>query len=273
MRQYVYSFMLVVAAFVLAPTQVFAQCVPVDSIPGEAIIDPLPYTEDVPGSGIRDTACVGEEFSTVFNVEVPEEIEFPPFGTPQIIDVTIAEEGVSGLPEGLTYSTTPSNGVFLPNTVGCLEISGTPAPGTEGEYVLTINVNINIGIVVPFSLPDGSLVTGEYRLVVRETGNPSCQPSSITETANEDFSLEVFPNPATDRLNVNFNAVDNGIAQVSLVDLHGRTVLNQLVETQVGENRVQLMTANVPAGFYTLLLSDANNGLRSGVSSRVIINK
>ncbi len=271
MKQYVYSFVLVVAALIAAPAQTFAQCVPLDSIPGDAIIDPVPFQEDVPGSGLRDTACVGEDFVTVVNIEVPEEIEFPPFGTIQVTSITVVEDGVNGLPAGLSYTTTPSDGVLLPNTVGCLEISGVPEAGTEGEYILTIDVLINN--FIPVSVPDGEAVPGEYRLVVRENGNLSCQPSSVTETTNADFSLNVYPNPATDRLNVNFTAVRNGATQLSLVDAYGRIVKTHLLETQAGNNNVILDTADLPAGFYTLLLNDTANGLRSGVSSRVIINK
>ncbi|PHI18158.1 hypothetical protein CEQ90_19420 [Lewinellaceae bacterium SD302] len=272
MKQYVYSFVLVVAALIAAPTQIFAQCVPLDSIPGDAIIDPLPFTEDNPDSGIRDTACVGEDFITVFNIEVPDEVAIPPFGTLPIDEIEITDQGIDGLPAGLDFTTTPSNGIFLPNTVGCLEITGVPTE--EGEFILTLNVIIRSGgFEFPFSLPDGELVSGEYRLVVRENGNPSCQPSSVTETVNADFSLNVFPNPATDRLNVNFTAARKGATQLSLVDIHGRVVLTNLIDSQAGTNNVMLDTAELPAGFYTLLLNDAADGLRSGVSSRVIINQ
>lgn len=273
MKQFVYSFLLVVVALLGAPTSLFAQCTPLDTIPGDAIIDPLPFLEEVPGSGIRDTACVGEDFSTVFNIEVPESVEIPLLGILEIDSIVVAETGVEGLPAGLGFGINPSDRVFLPNTTGCIEVSGVSAAGTEGTYGLTIGVTVYGGLIpLELNLPDGNIVPGVYNLVVRENGNPACQPNSIVESASEEIALQVYPNPANDLLKAAFTLNENMIAKVTMIDAFGRPVKELLVDALSGENVVWVEVAHLPVGFYTLLISDRNN-TRKGVSQRVLINR
>lgn len=274
MKQFVYSIMLVVVALLGAPALAFAQCTPLDSIPGDAIIDPLPYTPDMPENGIRDTACVAEDYVTVFNIEVPETVTIPLLGALPIDSITLSDSGISGLPAGLSYTINPSNGVFHPNTTACIQISGVPEAGTEGQHSLGITVTVYSGFIQrDFTLPDGSIVEGEYLLFVRETGNAACQPSSVSEQQNADFAVKLFPNPANELLNVNFTAAEAGLSRIILLDAFGRKAKEVMVETLAGQNQLRLQTADLPSGFYTLLIGKAGQELRSGVSSRVLINR
>jgi hypothetical protein len=274
MKQFVYYFLLVVVALISAPSNLFAQCTPLDSIPGTAIIDPLPYTNEMPENGIRDTACVGEDFVTVFNLDIPETVAFPPFGNIDVDSVIVAETGVAGLPAGLGFSINPVNRVFYPNTTGCIQVAGVPAAGTEGMYNLTLTVTLYSGFfTTDITLPDPVVAPGEYRLFVRENGNPACQPSSVTETANANYAINVYPNPASDWLTVAFDATTAETTRLSLLDVHGRIVRELLVNSSPGNNRAIIRTNDLSAGFYTLFVNKASAGLRSGVSSRVLIQR
>lgn len=274
MKQFVYYYLLVVVALISAPSNLFAQCTPLDSIPGTAIIDPLPYTDEMPENGIRDTACVGEDFVTVFNLEIPETVAFPPFGNIDVDSVIVAETGVENLPAGLGFSINPVNRVFYPNTTGCIQVDGVPAAGTEGMYNLTLTVTLYSGFfTTDITLPDPVVAPGEYRLFVRENGNPACQPNVVREARNADFSVKVFPNPATDRLTVDFVTPTTGPVLLTLFDVHGRSVRQTRLDALLGDNRLLMAIDELSNGFYTLVVGKLNDGLHNGVSSRVLIQR
>lgn len=272
MQPYFYPFFLVVVAFLGAPAVLSAQCTPLDSIPGDAIIDPLPFTDDMPENGIRDTACVGEDFVTVFNIEVPDTVEIPPFGSLAIDSITVEEDAVAGLPGGLDVTFNPVDRTFLPNTTGCIQIAGVPDAGTENTYDLTISVRIYSGFFnSEFTLPDGNLVEGEYTLFVRENGNPACNPVSVTEAARPGFSLSVYPNPATDRLIANIELAESEDVTAILFDAMGRRVRTEKMPAAAGLNQLHLPVGDLPNGYYTLLVGPAAAPFRSGVTRRVFV--
>jgi hypothetical protein len=67
---------------------------------------------------------------------------------------------ITGMPDGFTYQCVPSNCIFLPNTSGCVLISGSPTQGDIGFYPVVVNLLINGSLT--FQLTDYSInVTGE----------------------------------------------------------------------------------------------------------------
>ena len=70
-------------------------------------------------------------------------------------------------------------------------------------------------------------------------------------------SIDIFPNPASEWINVHFQAVNTVTGQVQL-----RSILGQLISILPFENENQLLTRlrvdHLPAGFYTLSLIDNN---------------
>ena len=65
-------------------------------------------------------------------------------------------------------------------------------------------------------------------------------------------TTELFPNPVTDRVNLSIRAAHTGEVQLTLTDLHGRSLrtFTQLKEQQ--DWQVELPVANLPAGLYQL---------------------
>ena len=76
--------------------------------------------------------------------------------------------------------------------------------------------------------------------------------TSVNETVVTGFN--VYPNPATDALNVKFDA--SAVTTVELTDLTGKVVATKT--TQAGANTVNFATANVNAGVYFVNVKNVN---------------
>jgi hypothetical protein len=80
----------------------------------------------------------------------------------------------------------------------------------------------------------------------------------IAEAISSAIGLELFPNPAHDRVSITFGA-PSGDVQLQLIDGNGRVVLNeQLLQQPMGINRVDLPLNNIPAGIYLVRITAAN---------------
>jgi subtilisin-like proprotein convertase family protein len=74
-----------------------------------------------------------------------------------------------------------------------------------------------------------------------------CRESSMTDAAK----LNVYPNPTAGFVNVEFTSA-KGNAQITVMDLSGRVVMQQSQQTQAGQNTVQLDLSKLAKGAYML---------------------
>ncbi len=80
----------------------------------------------------------------------------------------------------------------------------------------------------------------------------------IAEAVSSAIGMELFRNPAYDRVSITFGAL-SGDVQLQLIDGNGRVVLNeQLLQQPMGINRVDLPLNNIPAGIYQVRITAAN---------------
>ncbi len=88
-------------------------------------------------------------------------------------------------------------------------------------------------------------------------------PTTLSVDDNPNInSLSVFPNPASDQLNVSIDAAVNGRMVVNMLNVAGQTIQSfDLGSNVVGNSRHMLNVSGIPAGFY--LLSIELNGTRS----------
>jgi hypothetical protein len=81
-------------------------------------------------------------------------------------------------------------------------------------------------------------------------------PVSVIITGVEDIAalntLDVYPNPATEVLNVVLNFNQASHLTLSLTDVTGRTVISQEMGTVTGEQRIELPVQDLAAGVYNL---------------------
>ena len=270
MKQYVYLFLGVSALFLSAFSSLNAQCTPNPDLPVGTIIDPLPESDLFPDAGIRDTACVNTDFSTVITFVAPDTVTVPILGMIPIDSIIVTEEGVTGLPAGLSFSCNPGNCVFYPDSVGCLGIDGIPAAGTEGVYDLGISVTVFSGILsLDYTLPDDNIAPGNYFLNVRSEGDPACDPSSIVEGTSAGLSLSLAPNPAASYTELIVQSERARASEVRLYNTTGQLVRSAQWQLIPGNNRFRLETSDLPLGLYTAVLTDG----RQGVSTRLLVQR
>ena len=72
--------------------------------------------------------------------------------------------------------------------------------------------------------------------------------------ANAVFTL--YPNPATDLVRMNVAAPTDKALQLTLTDLSGRVVYNQMLQPYTGQNTFELMVNDLPRGAYLAVFSN-----------------
>lgn len=250
--------------------QLSAQCTPDASLPDTAIVFPLPYQEAIPGSGILDTACVGVPFETTITVRIPQEIDVPGLGVFGINQVTAPTEGaIENLPASMSYTCNPPDCVFLPETLGCIGLEGTAVAGEEGVYDLGINVVVESIIELPLTLPDGTLVQGNYLFTVKPAGSENCTTVSTNEIVENDFGLQIQPNPMRDRATISVNLTQAGDYDLSVFNGVGQRLQTQRLDLTTGQNQIEFDASTLPNGMYVFTLQNGNQA----TSGRLLIQR
>lgn len=72
--------------------------------------------------------------------------------------------------------------------------------------------------------------------------------------------LSVYPNPATDLLNVGIAQPEKGRCRVELYDVYGRLVLSERAEINDGFGLLRLDISALAKGTYVLMVKNASNG-------------
>ncbi|NRD20858.1 Omp28-related outer membrane protein [Winogradskyella eckloniae] len=206
--------------------------------------------------------------------------------------VIISEDGVTGTASGYAqvnyYSGDPSapgNYGNLPDPVPASqmvydhvgiallggfsgEAGSVPAVINDGDsasYTFNYTIpassnqdNLHINVVL-INQTDGT-VLGAYQSTV-------AQALSVQEVSGID-SIKLYPNPATDKLNIGIEA-GNGNYNITVTDMLGRRVINTAFEGVFGNQNIELPVSQLNAGHYMLTI---NNGINS-YSSKFIVSK
>ncbi len=108
---------------------------------------------------------------------------------------------------------------------------------------------------------DGSLTTtGAVDSVALTLGDVA---TGFDPLLAEQFQLDMFPVPATNRLNLNIDAAETAEAEVQLIDQSGRMVQRQTFSLHSGDNSNQLNVQQLPAGTYFVQLFINGQPLRA----------
>jgi hypothetical protein len=174
------------------------------------------------------------------------------------------------LPPGLTLTGNPSNLKFPGNANSCAIISGTPT--TAGTYTLHFQVDAYGTTILsfqncptPVNPNSGSKITTQnidYYII-------NISPAAIIQQYQNISNLNVFPNPATDKLNISFNSTVSDNFQFTLFDITGKTLINQNIKSTIGENKTTIDVSELDNGIYFYTIS---NSIISQ-SNKIIINK
>lgn len=126
----------------------------------------------------------------------------------------------------------------------CLTISDNT--GCTATYCDAITID-NDGILGGF-MGEGNRSTWTLRVM-------NALSTGVNDT-NDAASLNTWPNPVSDRLNVQLDNRVNGAVAVAIVDMSGRAVHMEKRSMAMGTNQLAIPVAQLRDGVYTVLVND-----------------
>lgn len=108
-----------------------------------------------------------------------------------------------------------------------------------------------------------------YTLRVSTSSTPFRTTSSFDDESDQADILTMYPNPAKDKLNLQFNSSTEGGVNLNVIDMIGRTVLNSFRIGNKGMNNFELNTSDLNKGIYFV---EVNNGVDREIK-KLILNK
>jgi hypothetical protein len=125
--------------------------------------------------------------------------------------------------------------------------------GTKNE---SIALSVTAGTYYAKVYPTGTAnsATSCYTLKVQTvTATKAAITTATMETVNPNFTINLFPNPAGDQLNVSMEGV-NKKTEIKVYNLMGKLVMQQ----ESGNALTQLNISKLSAGFYLVHVNDGN---------------
>jgi len=140
----------------------------------------------------------------------------------------------SGTTWSETYQSTTAGTNAYVNGPGSMIFQVAPIfPGATGTYLLDIKISKTVG-------------------------------SSIAKTPMPANLIKVYPNPATDVLNIDYSNIEEGIKQLSIIDIAGKQVFASM--NPGGKTASQISVTNYPGGLYFLQLETDNGVINKQIS-------
>ena len=194
-------------------------------------------------------ACIEQPYNQSITIKVPEAFSgFP------INSVSVATTGaISNLPAGLTYTCDPPNCTFLPNTLGCIVLHGTPtAANTPGIFDLGIMATVNTAIVnLPIEFPGQVAPGSHYYLILRSIAD--CI-NSTNELGGKIANVRNQPNPFSGQTTITIEALQNADYQFEVFNTLGQRQHSQNISVFEGPNQFEFNASKLSPGtyFYTI---------------------
>jgi hypothetical protein len=120
------------------------------------------------------------------------------------------------------------------------------------------------GEVASIIIFSNDFAKGEYEYVLQGMG---IKPLGITPNNLPESAITVYPNPAGNLLNINFNVLNAATAQITMFDINGKSVLSAGTSTI---NGCSLNTSALSNGMYTLQITTDNGQV---VRKKVVITR
>ncbi len=234
--------------------QASAQCVPNTSITVPGI-----YPDSATG---LSPGVVGQAYSQVMQMRVPNDtmVAVSGVGTVNVTIDDITLQSFTALPPGLTYSKTPTSGVFPGGSNGCVLISGTPTTAgtyhpkaitaTHGHYLIFNQTQID--------------TIDYYTIVITSTSTGLAlleNPSTFSVGACQ-------PNPASDFTVIPFSVPTGGQVGLTVYNMIGQVKERMQISAATGLNEYRLSTKELEAGIYIYSLEAAGKKL----SGRLVVS-
>lgn len=165
---------------------------------------------------------------------------------------------VTGVVDGYGTLTTPA-GTFY-NVVrlhahrvehDTVTVSGNPFPVlADFEYYTWYQDSAYFPIMLIGTTNVTSSVINRHAKVVGYRAGYNIDPSGVNDVASTLSQFIIYPNPATQKANIIFDAGKGGNTDVSIHDMTGRLVLQSPVTTDAGVQTISINISTLPAGLY-----------------------
>ena len=136
----------------------------------------------------------------------------------------------------------------------------------SGPYELCLTITDSDGCTDTYCDSISVDEDGLYNGLIGDSGNRSALTINVvnpltTGIAEEEVltAVALWPNPARGELNIALDSRTTGTVRLEVVDLNGRIVMERQEKLNLGGNRLQLGTEDLPAGLYALRISQGTN--------------
>ncbi len=146
----------------------------------------------------------------------------------------------------------------------------------DKDLVKVFNGNTQLGTFSGDDIPGPFVCDGEFVFITWSSNASINYPGweityeidNVGVEEQEAFTqLDIFPNPATDALNVNFNLDNNQTVEIRLVNVTGEAIYNNVLSNVTGQINNRIDVSNFAKGIYILNIS----GAEGSVNKKVII--
>lgn len=259
MKKVLLTFLVCVPVFFLGAQN----CTPDPAFQDSTGVFPMPYDATVsPEGGITECAVIGESYEFSFTVGVGDSLTIDIQGNELRLELEkITITNVSGLPTGMAVVYEPQSGVYPANSIGCAKLTGIPtSANAPGDYDLIISATISFAS--PFipdqnvTFPDATFAPGKYTLKLLADAGDFCDAVSTKESLIDGVSMKINPNPTAGPANIEIASKASGSFNLNVVDFLGKSVHQETVRINEGQNYIDFDGSFIPNGLYILVLEN-----------------
>lgn len=102
-------------------------------------------------------------------------------------------------------------------------------------------------------------IQGSDKMVYQAINLTSQTPTSTSDFSASIKSIDVFPNPSNDVVNINLSLNENDEILATMIDLSGNVIESKSVKMNKGDNKISFNTSTLAAGTYHVMLFDSKN--------------
>ncbi len=217
-----------------------AQCTPDPSLSGLIVPPAGSRFDTINGTPfvVLPHGFVGQSYNEVLYFKIPSDTTA--FGVQATINYAKLES-VLNMPPGMSLTCTPATCKFPGGSAGCASMGGVPQMVDSVEIEIAIEYNVTIA-GLPTPIKD---TLGGYYFVTKPG-----QPVGIEEIAAKNTTPKLYPNPAKNRLYIDYTSHASNVTEVTLTNMLGRVVDSKSFNTQSGSNTFSFDIHPLSPGVY-----------------------
>ncbi|QTN39674.1 T9SS type A sorting domain-containing protein [Cryomorphaceae bacterium] len=220
-----------------------AQCTPDGSLTVPDIYPPAGSTVNADSTVNLPDGAIDSFYDQVIQVVIPSDTSITFLGSTVTATVdSFRLETINNIPPGLSYSCDNPSCNWAGGTNGCVRIFGTPT-GPVQTYPLGVDIRAFLKVL---AIPIDT-IQSENRFKIQIN-------NAVSLAERQDVTVRLFPNPASDYVQVELGNLSGQDVEWVVIDLSGRTVQEgEFVHVPGNVNRLELNpSAN---GIYLLKLA------------------